>query len=408
MGSPTATEPSWLLDRRAHAADAIAEISQPTFRGVVGWEFTPIDKLDFEAFPLGRAGDPTSADEVLAAPASQTALGTPANVAGLTVLPLQEAAQLRPELLEGRLGAAVAASNPFIAHNDAYWSDGWLVHVQAHTQIAEPIVLRTAHQASSLLHHRVLVVLEEGAEAEVWAEQLSSDPEGDGILNSVTELLVGEGAQLRFLDAQGLSERTWVFGAERAVLQRDAQLQWTALGFGSANGKVFLETNLAGPGAGAQVTGAYATRGRQHVDFDTLQEHAAPNTTSDLAFRGILTGRSSTVWRGMIKVDPGAQRTDAFQDSHNLLLSKRAHADAIPGLEILADDVRCTHAAAIAQIDPGQLFYLRSHGLPDQQARRLVIEGFLQALLERFAQGPMRDGLAGALAKRIELVLAGS
>ena len=118
-----------------------------------------------------------------------------------------------------------------------------------------------------------------------------------------------------------------------------------------------------GPGAHGAVTGAYATRGRQHLDFDTLQEHAAPDTTSDLAFRGILGGRSSAVWRGMIKVDPGAQQTDAFQESRNLLLSKKAHADAIPGLEILANDVRCTHAAAIAQIDKEQLFYLRSHGL---------------------------------------------
>ena len=115
------------------------------------------------------------------------------------------------------------------------------------------------------------------------------------------------------------------------------------------------------------MTGAYASRGRQHLDFDTLQEHAAPDTTSDLAFRGILADRSSAVWRGMIKVDPGAQRTDAFQESRNLLLSKRAHADAIPGLEILANDVRCTHAAAIAQIDREQLFYLRSHGLPERR-----------------------------------------
>ena len=164
---------------------------------------------------------------------------------------------------------------------------------------------------------------------------------------------------------------------QRATVARDGSLDWITLGFGSANGKVFLETKLAGPGAHGTVTGAYATRGRQHLDFDTLQEHAAPDTTSDLAFRGILAGRSSAVWRGMIKVDQGAQRTDAFQESRNLLLSKKAHADAIPGLEILANDVRCTHAAAIAQIDREQLFYLRSHGLREADAQRLVIEGFL-------------------------------
>jgi Fe-S cluster assembly protein SufD len=156
------------------------------------------------------------------------------------------------------------------------------------------------------------------------------------------------------------------------------------------------------------VTGAYASRGRQHLDFDTLQEHAAPDTTSDLAFRGILADRSSAVWRGMIKVDPGAQRTDAFQESRNLLLSKRAHADAIPGLEILANDVRCTHAAAIAQIDREQLFYLRSHGLPEADAKRLVIEGFLQALVERFEEGAVRERVAGAIERRLETVLGRS
>ena len=126
---------------------------------------------------------------------------------------------------------------------------------------------------------------------------------------------------------------------------------------------------------------------------------------SDLAFRGIIADRSSVVWRGMIKVDEGAQQTDAFQESRNLLLSKKAHADAIPGLEILANDVRCTHAAAIAQLDREQLFYLRSRGLPEAQATRLVIEGFMQELLERFPEGPLREALADALERRLSLVL---
>ncbi|MEZ5123869.1 MAG: SufD family Fe-S cluster assembly protein [Solirubrobacterales bacterium] len=162
---------------------------------------------------------------------------------------------------------------------------------------------------------------------------------------------------------------------------------------------------MAEPGSSARVTGGYALHGRQHLDFDTRQEHAAPDTVSDLAYRGILADRGSAVWRGMIKVDPDAQRVDAFQESRNLLVSKKAHADAIPGLEILANDVRCTHAAAIAQIDPEQLFYLRSRGLSDERARRLVIEGFLGALLERFDEGPLRDALAAALDRRLAVLL---
>ena len=130
-----------------------------------------------------------------------------------------------------------------------------------------------------------------------------------------------------------------------------------------------METKLAGPGSEARVTGGYAGGPGQHLDYDTTQEHAAPNTNSDLAFRGVLAAGSTAVWRGMIKVDPGAQQTDAFQESRNLLLSPEAHADAIPGLEILADDVRCTHAAAIAQIDKEQLFYLTSRGLDPAEAK---------------------------------------
>jgi Fe-S cluster assembly protein SufD len=167
-----------------------------------------------------------------------------------------------------------------------------------------------------------------------------------------------------------------------------------------------MVTTLTGPGAEARVTGAYAPHGRQHIDYDTYQEHAAESCISDLAFRGILDGRASSVWRGMIKVDPGAQQTDAFQECRNLLLTKRAHADAIPGLEILANDVRCTHAAAVAQIDPDQLFYLRSRGLAEPAARRLVIEGFLSELVARFGEdSPLRSAVADALERRLELIL---
>ena len=158
-----------------------------------------------------------------------------------------------------------------------------------------------------------------------------------------------------------------------------------------------METKLAGPGSSAPGSPA-PTPGaaRQHLDYDTTQEHAAEHTTSDLAFRGVLADRATAVWRGMIRVDPGAQHTDAFQESRNLLLSNNAHADAIPGLEIEADDVRCTHAAAVAQVDPEQLYYLRSRGLPEPQAKRLVIEGFLQELVERARGAAPRGPLGGA------------
>ena len=166
-----------------------------------------------------------------------------------------------------------------------------------------------------------------------------------------------------------------------------------------------MDTKLAGPGAEARVTGGYAAGPGQHLDFDTNQEHAAPNTFSDLAFRGVLAAGSTAVWRGMIRVDPGAQQTDAFQECRNLLLSPEAHADAIPGLEIEADDVRCTHAAAIAQVDKEQLFYLTSRGLSPAEAKGLIIEGFLESLVERLAAGPVREAISEALAERLAEIL---
>ncbi len=381
------------LDARREAALArVATLDLPSFRGAAGWEFTPIDKLDLDGFPVARGGAGSNSFGLDEAPPE-----------GAIVMPLAQAAEEHPELVERHLGSIVDGNAPLVARNDAHWTDGTFVYVPRGVTVEAPIVISTAHeQAGSALHWRLLVVLEEDAQASVWHESSSA---ADGLVNGVVEVVVGQNARLRLVDLQDLEETTWVFGSQRAVVGRDASLDWITLGFGSANGKVFQETKLAGAGAHGSVTGAYATRGRQHVDFDTLQEHAAPDTTSDLAFRGILSDRSSAVWRGMIKVDPGAQRTDAFQESRNLLLSKRAHADAIPGLEILADDVRCTHAAAIAQIDRDQLFYLRSHGLPDASAKRLVIEGFLQALVERLEAGPVREAVGAALERRLAAVL---
>ena len=399
----TATSPDWLAARRERAGAAVEAIELPRFRGTAGWEFTPIDKLDLDAHPPAPGGDGASLFDFEGA---VSASDEEQAVEGPIVMPLALAAERHPELVREHLGSVVTRETPFIARNDAHWTDGTFVYVPRNVELDAPIVLSTVHeQSATTLHWRALVVLEEGAQAEVWHDSRSAADDHEGVLNGVVELVVGQNARLRFVDVQDVAERSWVFGAQRATVARDASLDWITLGFGSANGKVFQETQLAGPGAHGKVTGAYASRGRQHLDFDTLQEHAAEDTTSDLAFRGILADRSSAVWRGMIKVDQGAQRTDAFQESRNLLLSKRAHADAIPGLEILANDVRCTHAAAIAQIDREQLFYLRAHGLPESAANRLVIEGFLQALVERFEAGPVRDRVAGAIERRLEAVL---
>jgi Fe-S cluster assembly protein SufD len=359
-----------------------------------GWEFTDLSELEIDAYEaadgviegMGKPGDSKPGDPV--------------------VMPLETAAEKFPDLVEPHLGELVPADDPFVARNAASWSHGVFVYVPAGTRL-EPAKLTVRQtERRSALNWRVLVVLEENAEAEIWETYDSGDSSLDALFNGVVELIVGPAARLRYVCQQELSEQSWVFATQRAEVEQDASLEWVALGFGSGRGKVRMETRLAGKGSSAKVTGAYAGGGSQHLDFDTTQEHAAPNTTSDLAFRGVLEDTATAVWRGMIKVDPGAQKTDAFQESRNLLLSKKAHADAIPGLEIEADDVRCTHAAAVAQIDPEQLFYLRGRGIGEAEAKRLVIEGFLEALVERLPAGPVREQVAAQLERRLAALLA--
>jgi Fe-S cluster assembly protein SufD len=392
----------------------VTALELPTFKGRPGWEFTDLSKLDLSAFSTAPDGDLDTVPEGLFELDGATRLiqvdgatgdGT-AVEDGPVVLPLSVARERHPELVEPHLGRVVSADDVFTRWNEDSWDGGAFVWVPRGVRVDSPILLTAVSAAAgTALQRRVLIVLDEGAEAEVWEQYLSGSSDGETLLNTVVELVVGQNAKLRYVCGQDLNEKSWIFGAQRAEVARDGSLDWVVVGFGGANGRVRTETLLAGDGAQGKVTGAYAPHGRQHVDFDTTQEHGAPNTTSDLAFRGILSDRSQAVWRGMIKVDPGAQQTDAFQECRNLLLSKRAHADAIPGLEILANDVRCTHAAAIAQIDKEQLFYLRARGLGEPVATRLVIEGFMQELVERFEDGPVRAAMAGALERRLSRVL---
>jgi Fe-S cluster assembly protein SufD len=409
--------PSWLAERREHAAQLTQTLELPQFKGKAGWEFTDISGLDLAALepaPTATNGatatamfEPDTLAELRQVDGGEAELrGDDELPEGVIVAALDAAAEQHPDLVRQHLGTLVTDEDLFVARNDAGFRGGAFVYVPRGVVLQQPLLLTAIQSATGTeLDRRTLIVLEEGAQAEVWEQYLSASDDTEGVFNTVTELIVGPNAQLRFVCGQDLNERSWIFGSQRGEVGRDARLDWVALGFGSARGRVRMQTRLAGEGADARVTGAYASHGRQHIDFDTTQEHAAPNTTSDLAFRGVLQGRSTAVWKGNIIVDPGAQKTDAFQESRNLLISKRAHADAIPGLEIQANDVRCTHAAAVAQVDPEQLFYLRSRGLREDVAKRLVIEGFLSALVERFETGAVRQVLGDTLERRLGMIL---
>lgn len=388
MADATVTVPAWLNERREKGAALVESIELPNQK-TKGWEFTDISRLDLDRYENS--------------PADVTITGGTDEV---VVLPLGEALADHSDLLAEKLGSLVSTDDPFVARNEAALGDGVLVYVPRNVQCDEAIKIDLRLDSEGVaVNWRTLVVLEEGAKAEVWEHYGSSSDETDALLNSVVELIVGPAANLHYVSTQDLSEKAWLFSSQRGEVERDGSLDWATLGFGGGGGKVRMTTNLAGTGSEARVTGGYAGGNSQHIDYDTLQEHAAEHTTSDLAFRGVLTDSSSAVWRGMIKVDEGAQKTDAFQECRNMLLSTDAHADAIPGLEILADDVACTHAAAVAQVDKDQLFYLKSRGLDEATSRTLVVEGFLQALVERLGEGPVRDEISERLEGRLAEIL---
>jgi len=239
----------------------------------------------------------------------------------------------------------------------------------------------------------VIVWLEEGASLTYVHEAASPTESGQALHAGIVEISVGQGANLRFVELQSWGEHVWNFSHERARVEQDGNLEWVCGAIGSHLTKNFSDIDLVGQGAIGKMSGFYFTDGNQHFDHDTQQNHLAPNTTSDLLFKGALKDNSRSVWQGMIYVAPGAQRTDGYQANRNLSLSANARADSIPGLEILADDVRCTHGATVGKIDPELVFYLQSRGLPPDVAERMVVEGFFDPVMQRIPFEGVRERL---------------
>jgi Fe-S cluster assembly protein SufD len=363
------------------------------------WRFTDLRGFDPDAFSANGARAVSPVESMLDVEASAVVTVTEAGLevehatAGVVVAPLED-----HELL----GTLVGADEKFAAHNAAMWEHGLLVRVPAGVELVKPIYVRITNSSEGgALFWRLLVVAEPQSRFALIEEYGSASPELAGYSNAVAELFVGQAARFEYVSIQNLSRETWHFASHRARVDRDAELDWVAGGFGSKKGKTRIENDLAGPGATSRVTGAYFADGRQHLDYDTFQEHIAPSTTSDFAFKGALRDRSTAVWRGMIRVEKDAQKTNAYQENRNLLLSERAHADSIPGLEILANDVRCTHGATIGQVDREQLFYLMARGLSRAEAERLIVRGFFADILDRIDLEPVRQALGAALEARI-------
>jgi Fe-S cluster assembly protein SufD len=361
------------------------------------WRFTDLAGFDPESFAGAASAEiETMLDLDVAGYATVTADGIEIAGApdGVIFAPL-------PEDFD-KLYSLVGWNEKFAAHNAAMWTHGLLVVVPKNVVLEKPLYVRIAVTGQTFW--RLVVVAEEGARASLIEEYASPSPDTAAYSNAVTELFVEQNAKLEYVSLQNLSTETWHFATHHARVGRDAELDWVAGGFGSKRGKTRIQNDLSGPGATSRVTGAYFADGVQHLDYDTFQEHIAPNCESDFAFKGALRDNATAVWRGMIRVEPDAQKTNAYQECRNLMLSPTAHAVPIPGLEIMANDVRCTHGATVSRVDREQLFYLMSRGLPRAEAERLVVRGFFQDVLDRIELEPVRDAVTAALEARIPQV----
>jgi len=291
------------------------------------------------------------------------------------------------DLLAELLGKVVSPEeDKFTALAAALGNDGVLLYVPKNVVIDQPLhSLYWASGEDKAFFNHLVIWLEDGAGATFVHE--SASPKSDGAFqlmhDGIVEIYVGRNAHLNFVELQSWGDNVWSFTKERAWVMQDGNLDWIFGAMGSHLTKNFSEINLKAPGANGRMSGFYFTDGIQHLDHDTQQNHFAENTTSDLLYKGALMDQSRSVWQGMIYVKPGADGTDGYQANRNLILSKDARADSIPGLEILANDVRCTHGATVGKIDETELFYLLSRGIPRKEAEELIVMGFFTPIMER-------------------------
>jgi Fe-S cluster assembly protein SufD len=383
---------------RAELAERYRALPLPTTSDE-HWRFTDLKGFDPDAFSADGAARAATAPAMLDVDVAGLAH---VSEGGIEIVRAPEGVTFEPLSDHERLGSLVGADEKFAAHNAASWQHGLLVRVGRGVRLEQPLYVRISNSVEDgSLFWRMLVVCEPESSAVLIEEYASSSPELAGYSNAVVELFVEQAARLEYVSLQNLSRETWHFASHRARVERDAELDWVAGGFGSKKGKVWIENDLSGEGATSRVTGAYFADGTQHLDYDTYQLHSAPNTTSDFAFKGALRDRATAVWRGMIHVEPEAQKTNAYQENRNLMLSPTTHAVPIPGLEILANDVRCTHGATVGQVDRDQLFYLMARGLSRAEAERLIVRGFFTDVLDRIDLDPVREALEQVLEARI-------
>jgi len=298
--------------------------------------------------------------------------------------------------------AVPVATSKFTALHAALWNGGTFLYVPPGVTVQLPLHALTAHMtASGMEQSHILLIADTQSQVTFVEEEVSGSADLPGLHNGVVELHLKTGAQVTYLQVQNWSRRLWGVSYQRAVLAADSQLRWAVAGLGSRLHWTAQSVLLSEPGSGARLYGLVFADGRQHLDYQTRQEHLAPHTESDLLFRSALLGRARAVLRGVVHLQRAAQQTSAYQSTHSLLLSSDARADALPILEIEADDVRCKHGSTTGRVDDEQIFYLMSRGLSRQEAQRMIVQGFFETVITEFPVEEVQEHIRLAIESRI-------
>lgn len=405
---------------RAKAWEAFKRLTLPDVTQEA-WRRTDLRSLPVESFKLSSQNsdrDITSVPEDLLKPlvadqhggqivltpgGSKIDLDPSLAKQGVIFTDLKTAQEKYPDVVSKILGQTVnVEEGKFAALAGAFSQKGVVLYVPKNVRVEQPFHSILWGPGASLAHiSHLLVLIDEGASATYVHEAASPTESKDALHAGIVEIKVLQGASLKFVELQSWGKHVWNFSHERMRLERDATVDWIFGAVGSKLTKNFSELDLAGEGATGRMSGFYFTDGTQHLDHDTQQNHFAPHTTSDLLFKGALKGKSRSVWQGMIYVAKGAEKTDGYQANRNLVLDEGARADSIPGLEILADDVRCTHGATVGKLDEEPLFYLKTRGIPQREAERLVVEGFFDPIMQRIPFEGVRERFRQAILEKM-------
>jgi len=383
-------EPDWLGERRRGALATYERMPNPS-KTDEEWRRTDISGLNTAQFSELEHQNGSKLGAVSSLPR------------GVILEPLRVAAEKYPQLVEQHLFSLIKTDRDrFTALHAAFFTGGTFLYVPDGVEIKEPIVAQhTSHAGGTAFLPHTLIVAGRGARFHYLDEYIGQDDEPAAYRSGSAEIFVGEGAEVGYVAVQKWGRNAWHFGDQRARLGKDAKLRLFSVTLGGRFSKTRVEASLVGHGGDAELKSIYLASGKQFFDFHTLQDHQVGNTRSDLLFKGALQDTAQTVYAGLIRIEKGAARSDAYQANRNLVLSDHAKATSIPMLEIDNNDVRCTHGATVGPVDPQHMFYLRSRGIPEQTAKRMLVQGFFGDVLDRIPFDHARSLIEAELETRL-------